>query len=218
MEEVVKEILKEKIIVIVRGVDRPRLLKFAEALYRGGIRLMEVTYTEDKPETDKDTAETIRALAEQMGGRMQVGAGTVTRREQVDLTRAAGGTFIISPDTNPDVIAYTKKQGLVSIPGALTPTEIALAHRSGADFVKLFPVSAFGAAYVKAVKAPLSGVRLLAVGGVCAENLLSYAAAGVSGFGIGFTSGIATKEEIERCDSDAVTEKARELVTLAKGG
>ena len=218
MEELIQSILEEKIIVIVRGVERDRLLKFAEALYQGGIRLMEVTYTEDKPETDKDTAETIRALAEAMRGKMQIGAGTVTRQEQVDLTRAAGGTFIISPDTNPDVIAYTKKQGLVSIPGALTPTEIALAHRSGADFVKLFPASVFGPSYVKAVKAPLSGVRLLAVGGVNADNFAAYAAAGASGFGIGFTSGIATKEEIEGCDLAAVTEKAKRFVTLAKGG
>ena len=133
MENVIKEIINEKIIVIVRGVKRQLLLELADALYDGGIRLMEITYTADKPENDVETAETIRALAEKMNGKMYIGAGTVTRNVQVELTKKAGGMFIISPDTNPELVAYTKKLGLVSIPGALTPSEISLAHRSGAD-------------------------------------------------------------------------------------
>ena len=98
---------------------------------------------------------------------------------------AAGGRFIISPDTNVSVIQKTRELGLVSMTGALNPTEIQTAHLAGADFVKLFPVTSLGADYVKAVKAPLSHVKFLAVGGVNTENMSDYLKAGVCGFGLG---------------------------------
>ncbi|WP_143442559.1 bifunctional 4-hydroxy-2-oxoglutarate aldolase/2-dehydro-3-deoxy-phosphogluconate aldolase, partial [Klebsiella pneumoniae] len=89
---------------------------------------------------DEEIASGIEMLAEHFKGEMLVGAGTVLTERQVELTRKAGGKFIISPDTNPDIIKKTKEMGLVSIPGALTPSEIVTASRAGADFVKVFPV------------------------------------------------------------------------------
>ena len=115
--------------------------------------------------------------------------GTVLKKSQIALTKEAGGKFIISPDTNPEIIEETKRQGLVSIPGALTPTEAAAAYRFGADFVKLFPVSQMGgASYVKTLCAPLSHIRFLAVGGVKCENMQEYLRSGASGFGLGLTA------------------------------
>ena len=104
---------------------------------------------------------------------------------------------------------------MVSIPGALTPSEITAAHRAGADFVKLFPVSTMGADYVKAVKAPLSHVRLLAVGGIRLDNMEEYRKAGACGFGIG--SNFASKDALKNGDWDAITAGAKAYVDSLRG-
>ena len=207
MEAVINTILKEKIITIVRGVSREKLIPLAEAMYDGGIRLIECTYDAAGKISDEEIASGIKALVEHFGGKMTVGAGTVLTEKQVELTEKAGGKFIISPDTDPAVIQRTKELGLVSIPGALTPTEIAAASRYGADFVKVFPVDSVGCKYIKDVKSPLSNVRILAVGGVDENNMQSYFEAGAVGIGIG--SGIVKKQMIENEDFEGITNLAR---------
>ena len=188
MNNTIESILKNKIIMIVRGVAKDKIVDLAEAMYRGGVRLMECTYDASGVTPDEKTAEIIAALSKHFEGRMLIGAGTVTRKNQVALTKAAGGCFIISPDTNPEIIEETKRQGLVSIPGAATPSEASAAYRAGADFVKLFPISYLGgAAYLKAITAPLSNIRFLAVGGVKPDSIPEYLKSGASGFGLGLT-------------------------------
>ena len=214
-EQVINSVSNEKIIVIVRGVEREKLIPLAEAMYAGGIRLLEITYSATGTPTDAETAENIRMLSEHFEGRMYIGAGTVLTPEQVEYTAKAGGKFIISPDTNPEVIKKTREIGLVSMPGSLTPSEITLAARSGADFVKLFPITSLGVEYVKAVKAPLSHVRLLAVGGVNESNIPDYLKAGVDGFGLG--SNIVDKKMINAGDWNGITELAKRYVALVKG-
>ena len=198
MDKTIQTILEEKIIVILRGVPREKLIPFAEAAYRGGIRLIECTYDATGTVSDEQTAENIRLLAEHMQGRMQIGAGTVLTNRQVELTKAAGGRFIISPNVDPAVIRRTKAEGMVSIPGALTPSEAVVAHNAGADFVKLFPVGCMGARYLKDVRSPLSHIRFLAVGGVNADNMEEYLKAGACGFGIG--SDIVNKKMLAEND------------------
>ena len=215
MKSVIQEIEESKIIIIVRGVKIEKLLPLADALINGGIKLMEITYTAHDESSDKETAETIRKLAEYTDGRMYIGAGTVTRKNQIDLTLAAGGKFIISPDTDPEIISYTKEVGLVSIPGALTPSEITAAHRSGADFVKLFPANQMGASYLRAIKAPLSHVKILAVGSMDERTIPEYLAAGASGFGIGTKFG--NPEYLRDSNFDAITDVAKEYVRKARG-
>lgn len=209
-EQVIKSIEKEKIVVIVRGVARENLIPLTQAMYEGGIRLLEITYDATGKTPDTETAANIEMLAKHFEGRMYIGAGTVIRPVQVELTAKAGGKFIISPDTNKEIIEKTRELGLVSMPGALTPTEIADASRFGADFVKLFPVSTFGTEYVKAVKAPLSHVKLLAVGGIDEKNIADYAKAGACGFGIG--SNIVNKKLIEAGEFGKITELAKEFL------
>lgn len=204
--KVIEEILKKKIIVIVRGVAKDKLIPMTEAIYKGGIRLLEITYDSNGITPDEVTAENIAMLAKHFEGRMFIGAGTVTKPSQAELTKKAGGTFIISPDTYVDVIKKTKELGMVSIPGALTPSEITTAHRAGADFVKLFPASAFNADYVKAITAPISNVKLLAVGGVGVENMEEYFDAGIYGIGVG--SSVVNKKMIENGDYESITELA----------
>jgi 2-dehydro-3-deoxyphosphogluconate aldolase/(4S)-4-hydroxy-2-oxoglutarate aldolase len=143
-----------------------------------------------------------------------IGAGTVLTETQVIKAASAGAKFIISPDTNPAVIQKTKALGLISMPGALTPTEASLASRSGADFVKLFPIGSLGKDYLKAIKAPLSNVRFLAVGGVDVSNARDYMSAGAVGIGIG--SGIASAALIKSGDFAKITEQARRYIEEVK--
>ena len=213
--ENVKELIKnERLIVIVRGVKGEQLIPLAEAMYAGGVRLLEVTYTANGKVTDEETANNIGALVKHFGERMQIGAGTVLSEKQVALTAAAGGKYIISPNGNPSVIRATKAAGLISIPAAYTPTEIEAAYECGADFVKLFPVTALGPSYVKAVRGPLNHIPLLAVGGVDLSNLADYAKAGVSGFGIG--GNIIDKKMLEAGDYAAITKLAEQYVSTVK--
>ena len=207
MEEIIKKIQKEKIITIVRGVSKEKIIPLAKAMYDGGIRIIECTYDASGIISDEETASSIEMLVNHFGDKMCVGAGTVLTVKQVELTKKAGGKFIISPDTNPDIIKRTKELGLVSIPGALTPTEIAMANRLGADFVKIFPIGPMGCNYIKDVKAPLSNVKLLAVGGVDENNMKSYFDAGACGIGIG--SGIVKKKMIEENDFEKITALAK---------
>lgn len=207
---VIASIEKNKLIAILRGVPQEQLIAVAEALYSGGIRLMEITYSADGRISDEETAASIGMLARHMHDRMYIGAGTVLTEKQVQLTKEAGGLFIISPNTDEKVIRATNACGLVSIPGALTPTEIVNAHNAGADFVKLFPAADFGIKYVKAVTAPLSHIKLLAVGGVEEGNIADFFKSGVCGFGIG--SNIIDKKLIAAEAYEAISQLARRYV------
>ena len=208
--ELISFIEREKLIVIARGVKKEDLIPMAEALYEGGVRLLEITYSADGSTPDTVIAEGIKMLKEHFGDRMGIGAGTVLTQAQVEMTHAAGGEFIISPDAYEAVIHKTKELGLVSIPGAMTPTEAQSAHRAGADFVKLFPLTSLGAEYVKAICAPLSHIRFLAVGGVDESNMATYLRAGVRGFGIG--NSIVNKKMIEAHDFEGLTRIAKSYV------
>lgn len=213
-EDVIQKILDEKLIVIVRGLEKEKMIPLAEAMYEGGIRLIEVTYSANGSIADEVTAECIRSIQEHFKGKMFVGAGTVLNEKQVEMTKAAGGSFIISPNVKEVVIKKTRELGMVSMPGALTPTEIEDAHEMGADFVKLFPVSTLGPEYVKAVCAPLSHIRLLAVGGVDYNNLKDYLKVGVRGFGM--ASNIVDKKMVAEGNYAGITELARRYVEAVK--
>lgn len=213
-EQVIQMIQKEKIIAIVRGVGPDQCMKVADALYEGGIRLMEITYNQKDLDSFQATADAIQAISRAYEGRMYVGAGTVTTPELVELTARAQGRFIISPDVNEAVIARTRELDMVSLPGALTPTEVMTAHRAGADFVKIFPVGSLGVAYVKALRAPISHVKLMAVGGVNETNVADFLKAGMMGAGVG--GNLVNQAWIEAGAFDKITETARALTEAVK--
>ena len=212
--EIIQAIKESKLIAIVRGVESEKCIKIAQALYDGGFRLMEITYDQKHPEVWENTARTIGEVAKAFAGKMYIGAGTVTCPELVELTHKYGGQFIISPDTNEAVIKRTCELGMVSIPGALTPTEVMVAHRAGADFVKLFPAGNFGTGYVKAVKAPLSHVEMLVVGGIDEKNVASFLAVGASGAGIG--GNLVNLAWVKEGKYEKITEVAKALVAAVQ--
>ena len=183
-EQVIQAVLEHKVISIVRGMETEKILPVAHALYDGGIRLIEVTFNQKEPENFYKTADAIRAIREEMGDKMLVGAGTVTSPALVEMAAEAGAQYMISPDCDVDVIRRTRELGLVSMPGAYTATEAKQAHNAGADFVKLFPCIGNAPAYVKALCAPFNHIRFLAVGGVTADNAAAFLKAGAVGLGV----------------------------------
>lgn len=205
-EAILRSIEENKIIVILRGLNTEQLIHTVDAMEKGGIRLVEVTFDQSGKISDEQTAANIRTLVETFAGRVRVGAGTVMSAKQVEMAYEAGAEFIISPDTYEEVIRRTRELGIVSLPGAFTPTEAAQAHRYGADYVKLFPNSELGISYLKALMAPLSHIRFLAVGGVNEHNMMEYLNAGASGIGV--ATGIVNKKHIAEGNYAAVTELA----------
>lgn len=201
-------VMKTKVVAIVRGLSSG-FEALAQAFYDGGIRAIEVTFSQKDPESWKQTAEAIRSIKTKMGDKMAVGAGTVTTVELVQLAYDAGAQFIVSPDTNVAVIHKTKELGMTSMPGAMTPTEIREAYAAGADFVKVFPAGTLGSSYIKAIRGPLNNIPLLAVGGVSEKNAAQYMAAGCVGVGVG--GNLVNKDWIAAGQYDKITALAQQL-------
>ena len=211
-EEVIQRVLQKKVIAIVRGLYGENVLKLAEALFSGGIEMMEITFDQLHPEIHADTVEAVRSLNERMGDRMLIGAGTVTSAKMVESAHAAGAKYIVSPNVEPSVIQRTVELGLVSMPGAFTPTEIITAHRLGADFVKVFPAATLGPDYIKAVRGPCNHIPLLAVGGVNERNARDFLSAGCVGVGVG--GNLVKKDQVEGA-LDRISALAREYAEIA---
>lgn len=174
---------EHQVFAIVRGLEPDNVRPTMEALYSGGIRLVEVTF--DRKNGDENTLAALDILASEFQDKLIFGAGTVTTVEQVKAVKAMGGQFIVSPDFNADVVKATRECEMVSLPGVMTPTEAVQANEAGADFIKLFPGGLLGPEYLAALSAPLSDLKFIAVGGVDADNIPDFAKAGATGFGIG---------------------------------
>lgn len=213
-EHIIQKMQQEKIIAIARGLTLAQTVSAAKALYEGGIRFMEVTFDASGKTDNVEIGIAIASIVKELCGKMHVGAGTVLTTRQVELTKESGGEFIISPDTNGEVIRRTVELDMVSIPGAMTPTEVITAHNYGADFVKIFPAGNLGAAYIKAILAPLSNIRLMAVGGISDSNITEFLAAGCVGAGIG--GNLVSRKVIDAGNYVALTEYAKKTIAAAK--
>lgn len=209
-EKIIANVLEKKLIAIVRGMEPDDVLKLGEALYQGGIDMIEVTFNQRSTDGFAATTTAIAALKEKLGDKIMVGAGTVLTKEQVDLAKAAGAGYIITPSTNPAVISYVREQEMVAMPGAFTASEVVEAYEAGADFVKIFPIGNMGPGYMKAIKAPLSHIPLLAVGGVNEKNVADFLKAGAVGAGVG--GNLVNKEWIAAGEFDRITALAQEFV------
>ena len=210
VEQVVRD---TRIVAIIRGFAPDTCLRLAEAYSAGGIRLVEVTFNQKAPETWKDTAAAIRAIRERFGGHVRAGAGTVLTEEQLSMCIDAGGEYMITPNVKPELIRSCVRQGLVAMPGALTHSEAVDAWEAGAALVKIFPAGSLGSGYVKALRAPLAHIPMLAVGGITADNVADFMRVGCVGAGVG--GNLTNKEWIAAGAWDKIADTARQLVSNA---
>ena len=189
------------LIAIIRGITPDEAVAVGDALFSAGIRVIEV------PLNSPDPLESIKRLADHLGDRALVGAGTVLKRHQVSDVRAAGGRIIVSPSTDVEVIAASASEGLVSCPGYFTPSEAFAALNAGATALKLFPAEAASPAVLKAQLAVIPrSVPIYIVGGIKPDNMQPWLDAGAAGFGLG--GGLYKRDQ----SADETAEKARAYV------
>lgn len=212
-EDIIQEIMEHKIIAILRKVPSDALGETVDALYRGGIRMMEVTFDQAEPGSAKETLGQIRHIV-RVYPDVALGAGTVMTIDQVRQAHEAGAQYMISPNTSEAVIKETVDLGMVSIPGAFSATEAANAHLFGADFVKIFPVGKLGPGYVKDMAAPLAHIRFLAVGRINDKNMKEYLDAGCCGIGV--SSALVDKKLIAEGDFEQLEKMAKRYVDILK--
>ncbi len=207
--DVLETIKREKLVAILRGVPMERLEGVVGALVRGGVRILEFTFDHDKPERVQENAAKIHRAVELYGDSVLVGCGTALTVQDVEAACDAGACLVISPNVDLGVIRRTRQLGMVSMPGALTPTEIVAAYQAGADIVKLFPAGELGLGYIKAVRGPLGYIPMSAVGGVKPENVKEFLDAGVCGFGVG--GQLVLSSAVKSGDDAAIEARAREF-------
>lgn len=198
-------IYDKKVFAILRGVDFDDLIPVAEALYTGGIRLLEMTLN------SPGALEGIKQLNAHFNGRsdaMLVGAGTVLDADAARAAIDAGSAFIISPNTDVATIKQTLASGVLSMPGAYTPTEIVNAYKAGGQIIKVFPAA--DPSYFKNLKAPLDQIPMMPTGGVTIDNIAAFKAAGAVAFGIG--SALVKAGSHDQASLESLVVKARQLV------
>ncbi|ULH17257.1 bifunctional 4-hydroxy-2-oxoglutarate aldolase/2-dehydro-3-deoxy-phosphogluconate aldolase (plasmid) [Deinococcus sp. KNUC1210] len=167
------------VLAILRGVPARHAPHLADALYRAGIRMLEVALS------DELGLEALKAVQRAHPGAFTLGAGTVVTLERARAAQEAGATFLLTPHLVPEVNVYAVQHGLGLISGAMTPTEIMAARAQGSEVVKLFPAGPLGPAYLRDLLGPYPDLALLAVGGVSARNAAEFMQAGAVGVGVG---------------------------------
>lgn len=202
---------RHKIVVVLRGLTGDRFVPAAQALYTGGVRMLEVTFDQKNPAALTDTAAAIAAIRAALPGDLLVGAGTVLTTDQVRAAARAGAGYILSPTLDVEVVRAAWDEDMAAIPGALTPSEIVGAWQAGAAAVKLFPAGNFGLDYIKAVSVPLSHIPLMPMGGVDANNAADFLSLPtVAGVGVG--SAIANLSLIRAGDWEGLTDLTRAFI------
>jgi 2-dehydro-3-deoxyphosphogluconate aldolase/(4S)-4-hydroxy-2-oxoglutarate aldolase len=202
--DTLSQILEHRIVTIIRGADPNDVLKIAQALYEGGIKILEVTFN------SPNAVAVVRELSVKMGNELLIGMGTVLDASTAQKAIDAGAKFIISPAYNDKTIQATKQLGAVSIPGAFTPTEILTAYNNGGDIIKVFP-AASNVGYIRDIRAPLPHIPLMPTGGINLSNIEKFFKAGAVAVGIG-SALVDTKEKVTKKYLKNLTKQADEFV------
>ncbi|SFB20316.1 MULTISPECIES: bifunctional 4-hydroxy-2-oxoglutarate aldolase/2-dehydro-3-deoxy-phosphogluconate aldolase [unclassified Bacillus (in: firmicutes)] len=184
----IEEIKKRRIVAVIRHAKLDTIIPIAHALYAGGVSALEITM-----ETPR-AIHVIEALRTEFTNDVLVGAGTVLDGETARAAIMSGAQFVFSPTVNKETIKMTKRYGVISVPGAMTPTEILRAYEAGADLIKVFPAHVLGPAYFKAVAGPIPHVPLMPTGGIDVDNIADYFKAGAVAAGVGSTLVDASRE------------------------
>lgn len=203
-----QRIVQSGIVGIIRAPDGAQLVEVAQALLAGGIDCLEVTFT--VPQAHR----VLEKVADALGDKILLGAGTVLDTETCRTAILAGAEFIVSPGTNVDVIQMCRRYSKPALPGALTPTEVINAWQAGADFVKVFPCDVLGPAHLKALRGPLPQVKLIPTGGVTLETAADFLKAGATALGIG--SSLVEPKAIANRDFARIESLAKQYVEIVK--
>ncbi|MBX3412751.1 MAG: bifunctional 4-hydroxy-2-oxoglutarate aldolase/2-dehydro-3-deoxy-phosphogluconate aldolase [Pirellulales bacterium] len=206
--EDLERVLRGGIVAILRSPSGERLADVAEALLAGGIDVVEVTFTVPK------AARVIEQVADRLGNRVLLGAGTVLDTETARVAISAGARFLVSPTLNLDVIRLCHRYDALAMPGAFTPTEILTAWEAGAEIIKVFPSDFVGPGYLKAIKAPLPQVRLMPTGGVNLQTAPDFLRAGACALGIG--SSLVDPKLVAAGDYQRLESVARQYVEVVR--
>lgn len=199
-----QRVLRHVLVAVIRAPSGDRLVEVAEALLAGGVEVMEVTFTVP------GAVRVLEQVADRLGNRVLLGAGTVLDSETARIALLAGARFIVSPTVNLEVIELCRRYDRLVMPGALTPTEVVTAWQAGADIVKIFPADVGGPAYLRALKGPLPQVLMMPTGGVDLETAEPFLRAGACALGVG--SSLVEKSAVEKGDFRRIEELARQYV------
>jgi len=189
------------IVGILRGFDDELITPLVEACAEAGLANLEITMNTE------NAAGQIKAAVESAGGRMNIGAGTVTTPELLDQALEAGATYIITPDVHLEVMELCLEREIPVFPGAFTPTEIHQAWQLGATMVKVFPANVLGPDFIASLRGPFADIPLMPTGGVSLQNLDDYLKAGANAFGVG--SPLFHKDRVKAKDWDWVKEQVK---------
>jgi 2-dehydro-3-deoxyphosphogluconate aldolase/(4S)-4-hydroxy-2-oxoglutarate aldolase len=205
IDDVIRKIEEVGIVPVVRAATVEEATRAVEAIYAGGIPVVEITMTVP------DAISVIRGVARQYGNKVLIGAGTVTNAERAESCLRAGAEFLVSPGLAPPVLAVAKAAGKLAIPGALTPTELMNAQNEGARLVKIFPCGNVGGPkYLRSLKAPFPKALLIPTGGVNAANAAEFIAAGAFALGVG--ADLIDAKALREGNQEKISRAARELV------
>jgi 2-dehydro-3-deoxyphosphogluconate aldolase/(4S)-4-hydroxy-2-oxoglutarate aldolase len=202
-QETLNRVRELGLLAVLRGPSPDLTLKMVDALIAGGVTGIEITYS------TPDAAGVVRGLNERYGDAILLGMGTLTEPHHPAEAKAAGAQFIVSPHYDEVLAAAMRESGLAMMIGALTPAEIVQAYKSGSDIVKVFPGSLGGPKYMKALRGPFPDIPMMPTGGVSAENVAEWFAAGAVAVGAG--SELCPRAWAEEGRFDDITERAREF-------
>ena len=211
-EQIVKSLIDAGAVAIIRLPDPRKIIKVAEAIYKGGVSGIEITMTVP------NAISVIHNASKEIGGYMNVGIGTVLDSETAQKAIDAGAKYVVSPVFKKEIMEVAHNNGIPAIPGAFTPTEIQAAYEFGADIVKVFPADVVGMAFFKAVLAPLPHLKLMPTGGVTLANAGDWLKAGACAVGIG--TALLDKNAITSENYQVLTNNAKilmESISRARG-
>lgn len=205
-QAVLQKIKDVALLAVIRGPSKDVTIKMVEALVAGGVIGIEITYTTPQAE------EVVSVLKDAYGDEIVLGMGTLTEPIQAETAKAAGANFLVSPMCDRELVQAMAASGLVTMAGALTPTEVFHAHRWGSDVVKVFPGSLTGPKYIKALHGPFPSIDMMPTGGVSRDNIPDWFAAGVIAVGAG--SELCPKHLALEGRFDEISQRASEFIAI----
>ncbi|MGB7877071.1 MAG: bifunctional 4-hydroxy-2-oxoglutarate aldolase/2-dehydro-3-deoxy-phosphogluconate aldolase [Anaerolineales bacterium] len=206
--EILEKVQELGLLAVIRGPSSELTVKMVEALVAGGVFGIEITYTTPNAE------EVVRTLARQFRGKILLGMGTLTKPEQAQSAKEAGANFLVSPVCETNLVKSMIESELLTMAGALSPTEVFQAYNMGVDVIKVFPGSLGGPAYIKALKGPFPYIPMMPTGGVSAGNVADWFATGVVAVGAG--SELCPPQLAKDGKFDEISKRAAEFVQVVK--